>query len=102
MIGTPLCIPEPKMVEFKDAMALNPPKYNHYESFIHACMGDGTTESPFSISGELTQVLNLGTIAEYLNVDLEFDPIHQTLHRQRRSQRPSRRPASPRRVGRLL
>jgi hypothetical protein len=32
------------------------------------------TESPFSVSGLLTQVLNLGTIAEYLNVDLKFDP----------------------------
>lgn len=62
------------MVDFKDAVALHPPKHNHFESFIHACMGNGTTESPFSVAGELTQVLNLGTIAEYLNVDLEFDP----------------------------
>jgi predicted dehydrogenase len=69
-----LVYPRSKMVEFKDAMALHPPKYNHFESFIHACMGEGTTESPFSIAGELTQVLNLGTIAEYLNVDLQFDP----------------------------
>jgi hypothetical protein len=59
---------------FKDAMALRPPKHNHFESFIHACMGEGSTESPFSVSGLLTQVLNLGTIAEYLNVDLRFDP----------------------------
>lgn len=69
-----LVYPRAQMVEFKDAMALNPPKYNHFESFIHACMGEGSTESPFSISGELTQVLNLGTIAEYLNIDLKFDP----------------------------
>jgi len=62
------------MVEFKDSVALHPPNYNHFESFIQACMGNGTTESPFSVSGELTQVLNLGTIAEYLNVDLQFDP----------------------------
>ncbi len=66
--------PRAKMVENKDTMALHPPKYSHQESFIQACMGNGSTESPFSISGELTQVLNLGTIAEYLNVDLQFDP----------------------------
>ncbi|MES2594896.1 MAG: Gfo/Idh/MocA family oxidoreductase [Verrucomicrobiota bacterium] len=66
--------PRAKMVENKDTMALHPPKYSHYESFIQACLGNGTTESPFSVSGLLTQVLNLGTIAEYLNVDLKFDP----------------------------
>lgn len=69
-----LVYPRSKMVEFKDAMALHPPKHNHYQSFIQACMGNGRTESPFSVSGLLTQVLNLGTIAEYLNVDLQFDP----------------------------
>ena len=37
-------------------------------------MGNGTTESPFSVGGELTQVLNIGMIAEYLNVELNFDP----------------------------
>lgn len=66
--------PRAKMVENKDTMALHPPKYSHQESFIQACLGNGTTESPFSVSGLLTQVLNLGTIAEYLNVDLQFDP----------------------------
>jgi predicted dehydrogenase len=66
--------PRSKMVEFKDAMALHPPKHNHFQSFIQACMGNGKTESPFSVAGVLTQVLNLGTIAEYLNVDLQFDP----------------------------
>jgi predicted dehydrogenase len=69
-----LVYPRTKMLEFRDALALHPPKLNHFESFVQACMGNGTTESPFSISGELTQVLNLGVIAEYLNVELTFDP----------------------------
>lgn len=69
-----LVYPRTKMLEFKDAMALHKPKFNHFESFVQACLGNGSTESPFSISGELTQVLNLGMIAEYLNVDLTFDP----------------------------
>jgi hypothetical protein len=69
-----LLYPRSKMVEFKDAMGLHPLKRNHFDSFINACMGEGKTESPFSVSGLLTQVLNIGTIAEYLNVDLKFDP----------------------------
>ena len=58
----------------KEAMKATPPKYDHFESFVQACMGNTTTESPFSAAGLLVQVLNLGTIAEYLNVDLKFDP----------------------------
>jgi predicted dehydrogenase len=50
------------------------PKYDHAESFVQACLGNGTTESPFSVGGPLTQVLTLGVIAEFLNSDLEFDP----------------------------
>lgn len=69
-----LLYPRAKMVEHKDAMGLHPLERNHFSSFINACMGEGKTESPFSVSGLLTQVLNLGTIAEYLNVDLQFDP----------------------------
>jgi predicted dehydrogenase len=69
-----LVYPKAKMVEFKDAVALHKPERDHFASFIHACMGDGTTESPFSVGGALTQVLNLGTIAEYLNTELTFDP----------------------------
>jgi predicted dehydrogenase len=69
-----LVYPRAKMVELGDAMSLHAPKHNHFQSFVQACMGNGTTESPFSIAGELTQVLNLGTIAEYLNVELQFDP----------------------------
>ncbi|MEN8869702.1 MAG: gfo/Idh/MocA family oxidoreductase, partial [Akkermansiaceae bacterium] len=33
-----------------------------------------TTHSPFRIGGPLTQVFALGTIAQYLNADLTFDP----------------------------
>ena len=73
-IDRPEVYPRAKMVELGDVMSLHAPKLNHFQSFVQACMGNGTTESPFSISGELTQVLNLGTIAEYLNVELQFDP----------------------------
>ena len=54
-------------------------KTQHGESFIQACMGNGKTWSPFSVSGELTQVLTLGCIAQYLNMDLTFDPKTKTI-----------------------
>ena len=60
--------------DHKAALDTTGPKFDHMESFVQACMGNGTTESPFSVGGALTQVLNIGMIAEYLNVDLQFDP----------------------------
>lgn len=50
------------------------PEDDHFSSFIKACMGEGSTNSPFSIGAELTQVFALGIIAQYLNTDLTFDP----------------------------
>ncbi|MGJ8695544.1 MAG: Gfo/Idh/MocA family oxidoreductase [Verrucomicrobiaceae bacterium] len=49
-------------------------QHDHFAAFIHASMGQGTTNSPFSIGAKLTQVFALGTIAQYLNTDLTFDP----------------------------
>lgn len=48
----------------------------HQESFIKACMGEGKTTSPFSVSAPLSQVLCMGAICQYLNPDapLKFDP----------------------------
>ncbi len=66
--------PQVKMEEFAEVMALHEPELNHFESFVQAVMGNSQTESPFSRAGELTQTLNIGMIAERLNVDLEFDP----------------------------
>jgi len=63
------------MGDYREALKAPRIEHNHQESFVQACMGNGTTESPFSVGGELTQVLNLGMIAEYLNVELKFDPV---------------------------
>ena len=63
-----------KRNELKAALDTKGPEFDHMESFVQASMGNGKTESPFSVSGALTQVLNLGMIAEFLNTDLQFDP----------------------------
>ncbi|VGO19291.1 Gfo/Idh/MocA family oxidoreductase [Pontiella sulfatireligans] len=46
---------------------------NHYMNFLKACRGEEQTNSPFSVAGPLTQVLNLGCIAQHLGGTLEFD-----------------------------
>lgn len=66
--------PRVRMLEHMDAMKPPKPEYTHASSFIQACMGNTTTTSPFSVAGALTQVLNLGMIAEFLNAELKFDP----------------------------
>ncbi|MEJ6569710.1 MAG: Gfo/Idh/MocA family oxidoreductase [Akkermansiaceae bacterium] len=63
-----------KRNDLKAALDTKGPEFDHMESFVQASMGNGKTESPFSVGGSLTQVLNLGMIAEFLNTDLQFDP----------------------------
>lgn len=46
---------------------------NHFANFLLACKGQEKTRSPFEISGPLSQVFNLGVIAQRLNTKLEFD-----------------------------
>lgn len=66
--------PRKTMLEFGAKMKVANPPLNHQGSFIQACKGQGKTESPFHRAGVLTQVLNIGTIAEQLNQDLTFNP----------------------------
>ena len=46
---------------------------NHFENFLLACRGEEQTRSPFSIAGPLSQVFNLGVLAQRLNAKLHFD-----------------------------
>jgi hypothetical protein len=68
-----LISPQPRE-DFEAAMNPAGPEFDHGEGFVQACLGNGKTESPFSVGAPLTQLLTLGVIAEYLNTDLEFDP----------------------------
>ena len=67
-------IPRKKFIEMRASLPQFPQKNsNHYENFLLACMGKEEARSPFSVSGPLTQVFNLGVIAQRLGIDLEFD-----------------------------
>jgi len=66
--------PREKMIELRSSLPKFPQKNSsHYENFLLACKGEEEARSPFSISGPLTQVFNLGIIAQRLETDLEFD-----------------------------
>ncbi|MDD4191253.1 MAG: gfo/Idh/MocA family oxidoreductase, partial [Mangrovibacterium sp.] len=46
---------------------------NHYANFLLACQGKEKTRSPFEVAGPLSQVFNLGVLAQQLNTTLLFD-----------------------------
>lgn len=60
-------------MKYKDVMATPKQPWRHWENFIQACMGNSKVNSPFSISGPLTQTLLMGVVCQYLNTDLDFD-----------------------------
>ncbi|WP_297089588.1 Gfo/Idh/MocA family oxidoreductase [uncultured Draconibacterium sp.] len=52
---------------------------NHFENFVKAAKGEEKTRSPFEISGPLSQVFCLGTIAQRLNANIKFDRKTKTI-----------------------
>ncbi len=66
-------IPYEKYMDMRRDLPRFPQKNsNHYDNFLLACKGEEETRSPFSISGPLTQVFNLGCIAQRLGGDVDF------------------------------
>jgi hypothetical protein len=58
--STPQLFPEDKFAEFKMPEV---GEVNHYTSWAHACLGDGTTSSNFDYAGPLAEAVLLGVIA---------------------------------------
>ena len=46
---------------------------NHFKNFILACKGQEQCRSSFAVAGPLSQVMNLGVLAQRLNTKLVFD-----------------------------
>jgi len=66
-------LPRASMKEHIEFVKVPKVPHSHAESFIQACMGNGKTTSPFHISGELTQLLHLGIVCQFLNESFDFD-----------------------------
>ena len=54
--------------------AYDDPQIDHYRNFILAVRGEDEAHSPFRVAAPLSQVFNIGCIAQRLNRSLRFDP----------------------------
>lgn len=67
-------IPEEKSKEMESKLPEVPKSpSNHYANFLKAVKGEEKTRSPFEIAGPLSQVFNLGVLAQQLNTKIVFD-----------------------------
>jgi predicted dehydrogenase len=67
-------IPEEKAKDMQSKLPEVPQSpSNHYANFLLACKGQEECRSSFDIAGPLSQVFNLGVLAQQLNTKLVFD-----------------------------
>lgn len=67
-------LPREKYIGMRDKLPKFPQKNsNHYANFLLACKGREEARSPFSVSGELTQVFNLGVLCQRFGGEIKFD-----------------------------
>ncbi|MEO0454398.1 MAG: Gfo/Idh/MocA family oxidoreductase [Verrucomicrobiota bacterium] len=67
-------VPKEKFMEMRETLPRMTEKHsNHWSNFLLACKGEEETRSPFSVSGPLTQVFNLGVLAQRFGGTIEFD-----------------------------
>lgn len=67
-------VPREKYLDMRRSLPGFPQRNSdHWANFLLACKGEEEARSPFSVSGPLSQVLNLGMIAQRLRSDIEFD-----------------------------
>jgi len=67
-------IPEAKAKEMASKLPEVPASpSNHYANFLKGCKGEEVCRSRFEIAGPLSQVFNLGVLAQQLNTRLLFD-----------------------------
>jgi len=73
-------IPEEKAQQMKDSLPEVPKApTTHAENFLLACLGHGTTNSPFEKAGVMTQVMNLGVVAQKTHSSFTFDARTKTI-----------------------
>jgi predicted dehydrogenase len=73
--GSPLkIVPREKYKDMRDELPKFPQKNsNHHTNFLLACKDEEETRSPFSVSGPLTQVFNLGVLTQRFGGEIKFD-----------------------------
>tara|TARA_B110000037_G_scaffold33657_2_gene40644 strand:- start:425 stop:1840 length:1416 start_codon:yes stop_codon:yes gene_type:complete len=67
-------IPEDKAKDMESSLPEVPESTsNHFANFLLSCKGEEKTRSSFDVAGPLSQVFNLGVLAQRLNTKLTFD-----------------------------
>lgn len=70
-IAAPVLLPEDRFREYEVPRM---EAQNHYLQFVEACRGNGSTSTPFSYSGPLTESVLLGCLStRYRNETLQWD-----------------------------
>jgi predicted dehydrogenase len=70
-IAAPVLLPADR---FRDYRVPRLDSQNHYLQFVEACRGNGSTSTPFSYSGPLTEAVLLGCLStRFRNTTLEWD-----------------------------
>ncbi|MGJ8651691.1 MAG: Gfo/Idh/MocA family oxidoreductase [Opitutaceae bacterium] len=67
-------VPKSKYMDMRRYLPTFPQKNSsHQANFLLACKGEEVTRSPFSVSGPLTQVFNLGVLSQRFGGEIKFD-----------------------------
>lgn len=67
-------LPEERYEGFEPPEPFIPDSPGHHEEWVAACFGEGTTGSPFSYAGPLTEANHLGNVAYRVGKKIEWDP----------------------------
>jgi len=66
-------LPEDQFTGFEAPALRNPPPAGHHQEWLAACRGEGSTGSPFSYAGPLTEANHLGNVAFRVGKKIEWD-----------------------------
>ena len=68
-----LLLPEDRFADFQPPQPFIPDSPGHHQEWILACRGEGTTGSPFSYAGPLTEANHLGNVAFRVGQKIRWD-----------------------------
>jgi predicted dehydrogenase len=68
-----LLLPEDRFTDFQPPEPFIPDSPGHHQEWIRACRGEGTTGSPFSYAGPLTEANHLGNVAFRVGQKIRWD-----------------------------
>ncbi len=71
--GKHVLLPEDRFVDFQPPPPFIPDSPGHHEEWVQACLGNGSTASPFSYAGPLTEANHLGNVAYRVGQKITWD-----------------------------